>query len=148
MSTTIPILIPRFRGHTILVPEGWPTPRGYSNAILASGRMLVLSGQVGWDETGTFARGLTGQIKQALRNIAHLLAEAHSGPESLVRLTWYVTDMHEYSANLREIGAAYRSVMGYFYPAMTLVQVAALAEPEARVEIEATAVLPGVNSGD
>jgi enamine deaminase RidA (YjgF/YER057c/UK114 family) len=141
--TDVPILIPRFQGHKILIPQGWPKPSGYSNAILASGRILVLSGQIGWDEAGVLAAGVTAQIKQALVNVARLLAEADSGPESLVRLAWYVTDMEEYARNLGEIGAAYRSVMGHFYPAMTLVQVSRLVEPEARVEIEATAVLPG-----
>ncbi|MGH8138332.1 MAG: RidA family protein [Steroidobacteraceae bacterium] len=141
--TQTPLLIPRFHGHEILVPEGWPKPKGYANAILASGRLLVLGGQIGWDESGALATGMTAQIKQALLNIARLLAEADSGPEALVRLTWYVTDIEEYSRNLKEIGAAYRSVLGYFYPAMTLVQITRLGDPTALVEIEATAVIPG-----
>lgn len=140
--TNAPVLIPRFHGHKILIPQGWPKPSGYSNAIVASGRILVLSGQIGWGETGVIAAGITAQVKQALLNIARLLAEADSGPEALVRLSWYVTDMDEYASHLPEIGAAYRSVMGFFYPAMTLVQVSRLVEPEARVELEGTAVLP------
>jgi enamine deaminase RidA (YjgF/YER057c/UK114 family) len=140
--TDTPPLIPRFQGHEILVPDGWPRPEGCANGILASGRLLVLGGQIGWDERGTLAAGMTAQIKQTLLNIARLLAEADSGPEALVRLTWYVTDIEEYSRNLREIGAAYRSVLGYFYPAMTLVQITRLVDPRALVEIEATAVIP------
>lgn len=140
--SSIPVLIPRFQGHKLLLPQGWPKPSGYSNAIVASGRILVLSGQIGWDAAGVVAVGMTAQVKQSLLNIAQLLAAADSGPEALVRLTWYVTDMDEYASSLQDIGAAYRSVMGYFYPAMTLVQVSRLAEPQARVEIEGTAVLP------
>lgn len=140
--TDTPLLIPRFQGHEILVPEGWPKPEGYANGILASGRLLVSGAQLGWDERGTLAAGMTAQIKQALLNVARLLAEADSGPEALVRLTWYVTDIEEYARNLKEIGAAYRSVLGYFYPAMTLVQITRLMDPQALVAIEATAVIP------
>jgi enamine deaminase RidA (YjgF/YER057c/UK114 family) len=141
--TNVPVLIPRFQGHKILIPDGWPKPSGYSNAIVASGRILVLSGQIGWNEAGVIAAGITAQVKQALLNIARLLAEADSGPEALVRLSWYVRDLDEYTTHLRDIGAAYRSVMGHFYPAMTLVQVGRLVEPDARVEIDGMAVLPG-----
>jgi enamine deaminase RidA (YjgF/YER057c/UK114 family) len=140
--SSLPVLIPRFQGHKLLLPQGWPKPSGYSNAILARGRLLVLSGQLGLDGAGVLAVGMTAQVKQALLNIAELLAAADSGPEALVRLTWYVTDIDEYAGSLQDIGAAYLSIMGYFYPAMTLVQVSRLVEPQARVEIEGTAVLP------
>jgi enamine deaminase RidA (YjgF/YER057c/UK114 family) len=126
-----------------LQPPGWPEPRGYANGMLAEGRLVFVGGQIGWDETGAFgATDLAGQVRQALRNVLAVLAEAGGGPEHVARLTWYVTDRDEYLAAQREIGAAYREVMGRHFPAMAVVQVVALVEAAAKVEIEATAVLP------
>lgn len=128
--------------HTILLPEGWPKPRGYANGVLAEGRQVYVGGQIGWNIQGEFEDDFVAQVRQALENIAAVLAEAGAGPEHVTRLTWYVTDMDAYTANLKPIGQAYRAVMGANYPAMTLVQVVRLVEPAAKVEIEATAVLP------
>jgi enamine deaminase RidA (YjgF/YER057c/UK114 family) len=126
-----------------LQPPGWPRPRGYSNGIVAEGRMVFLAGIVGWNEREEFeASDFVGQARQALRNIVTLLAEAGAQPEHLVRLTWYVGDAAEYRRSLRDLGAAYREVMGRSFPPMTAVQVAGFVEPGARLEIEATAVLP------
>ncbi|MBP0445632.1 RidA family protein [Roseomonas sp. SSH11] len=127
---------------TTLHPPGWPAPRGYSNGMMGQGRIVLVGGQVGWDEAGRFAQGFVAQTEQALRNILAVLKEAGAGPEHIGRLTWYVVDMDEYRACLPELGRAYRSVMGRNFPAMALVCVVALAEPEARLEIEATAILP------
>ncbi|MGZ5925332.1 MAG: RidA family protein [Rhizomicrobium sp.] len=126
----------------ILQPQGWPRPRGYVNGIVAKGTAIYLSGQIGWNEKGVFPTDFVGQVRQALENITHLLAEAGATPQSVVRLVWFVTDMAAYSGNLKEIGKAYRATFGDFYPTMTMVQVVRLVEPEAMVEIEATAVLP------
>jgi len=128
----------------ILQPPGWERPSGYSNGVLATGRQVFIAGQIGWDpRTGRFASdGLAGQAGQALRNVVAVLACAGAGPEHVVRLTWYLTSRAEYLAELTEIGAAYRDVMGRHFPAMTAVEVAALVEERAKVEIEATAVLP------
>ena len=126
---------------TPLNPKGWPAPRGYANGIAGEGRLVILGGQIGWDAQGRFADGFVPQVRQALANIAAVLAEAGGRPEHIARLTWYVTDIAEYRASLAELGPAYRAVMGRHFPAMTLVQVVALVEPEARVEIEATAIL-------
>lgn len=127
----------------ILQPQGWPRPKGYSNGVAAQGRQIFVAGQVGWDAEGRFvSTQLAGQVKQALLNILAVLAEADAKPEHIVRLTWYVTSRDEYHAQLREIGAAYREVMGKHFPVMSVVQVVALMEAEAQVEIEATAVLP------
>jgi enamine deaminase RidA (YjgF/YER057c/UK114 family) len=127
----------------ILQPQGWPRPKGYSNGVAAQGRQIFVAGQVGWDPEGRFvSTQLAGQVKQALLNILAVLAEADGRPEHIVRLTWYVTSRDEYHAQLREIGAAYREVMGKHFPVMSVVQVVALMEAEAKVEIEATAVLP------
>jgi enamine deaminase RidA (YjgF/YER057c/UK114 family) len=128
-----------------LQPPGWPRPSGYANGIEASGRLVFVAGQIGWDaSTGGFpAAGLAGQVRQTLANVLAVLAEAGAGPEHVVRLTWYVTGRDEYLAELKEIGAAYREVMGRHFPAMAVVAVAALVEAEAKVEIEATAVVPG-----
>ncbi|MDO9711889.1 RidA family protein [Paracraurococcus lichenis] len=125
-----------------LQPPGWPAPKGYANGMLGEGRTVLVGGQVGWDAEGRFAQGFVAQAEQALRNILAVLAEAGGRAEHIGRLTWYVTDIAEYRGSLAALGSAYRSVMGRHYPAMTLVQVSALAEPEARVEIEATAILP------
>jgi enamine deaminase RidA (YjgF/YER057c/UK114 family) len=124
-----------------LQPPGWPIPRGYANGIVASGQVIVTGGVVGWDEHGVFADGFVGQVHQVLCNIHAILAEAKAGPEHLVRLTWYVTDMAAYRSSLPEIGAAYREIFGRNFPAMALVQVVSLVEPAAMVEIEATAVI-------
>jgi enamine deaminase RidA (YjgF/YER057c/UK114 family) len=124
-------------------PEGWARPSGYANGIAARGRVVAIAGQVGWNpatcafETDDFA----AQVRQALANIQAVLRAAGGGAHDLVRLTWYVTDKAEYLAARREIGHAYRELFGAYYPAMTLVQVAALLEERARVEIEATAVI-------
>ncbi len=127
---------------TILQPAGWPAPRGYSNGIAGTGRLVVIGGMVGWDAAGHFPDGLVAQAAQAMRNILAVLHEAGGRPEHIARLTWYVVDIAEYRASLPALGAAYREVLGRWYPAMTLVQVGALVEPAARVEIEATAILP------
>jgi enamine deaminase RidA (YjgF/YER057c/UK114 family) len=127
----------------ILQPQGWPRPKGYSNGMMAQGRQVFVAGQVGWDAEGRFASPtLAGQVKQALENIRAVLAEANGKPEHIVRLTWYVTSRDEYHAELHEIGAAYRAVMGKHFPTMSVVQVVALMEKDAKVEIEATAVVP------
>ena len=126
-----------------LQPAGWPRPKGYSNGIVAQGRQVFIAGQIGWDAEGRFAGGgLAGQVRQALLNILAVLEEANGKPEHIVRLTWFVTSRDEYLAELQEIGAAYRSVMGKHFPSMSVVQVVALMEVEAKVEIEATAVVP------
>ena len=125
-----------------LQPPGWPEPRGYANGMLAEGRLIFVGGQIGWNETGAFPHAdMAGQVGQALRNIVAVLAEADARPEHIARLTWYVTDREDYLAHQREIGVAYRDVMGRHFPAMAVVQVVALMEAQARVEIEATAVL-------
>lgn len=124
-------------------PAGWPRPSGYANGIVAEGRFLAISGQIGWDERGELVReDFLAQAQQALRNVLAVLSAAGGEPEHLVRLTWYITDKNEYRANLRGLGDAYREIVGPHYPAMALVQVAALLEEGAKVEIEATAVLP------
>jgi enamine deaminase RidA (YjgF/YER057c/UK114 family) len=126
----------------VLQPSSWPRPRGYANGIVAEGKTIFLAGQVGWDTQGHFADGLAGQVDQALTNIVTLLAEAGAQPRHLVRLTWYLTDLHAYRENQTAIGAAYRRIIGKHFPAMSAIGVAQLVEPAALVEIEATAVLP------
>lgn len=127
----------------ILQPPHWTRPKGYSNGILAEGRQVFLAGQIGWDQHGRFpSERLADQVRQALSNIVAVLAEAGGQPEHIVRLTWFVTSRDEYLAELAAIGAAYRTVMGKHFPAMSVVQVVALVEGQAKVEIEATAVLP------
>jgi enamine deaminase RidA (YjgF/YER057c/UK114 family) len=127
----------------ILQPPGWTRPRGYSNGVAASGRLVFISGQIGWDGQCQFqAQGFVDQARQALANVLLVLAEAGGRPEHITRLTWYVVDKAEYSASYRELGQIYRDLMGQHYPAMTAVQVVALMEDRARVEIEATAVIP------
>jgi len=130
------------RGLVTLQPEGWPAPKGYANGMMGRGRVVFVGGQIGWDSEGRFADGMVGQIAQALRNILAVLAEAGAGPQHIARLTWYVTDMEAYRANLKPLGRAYREVMGAHYPAMAVMRVVELVEREALVEIEATAVLP------
>ncbi len=128
---------------TILQPEGWPRPKGFSCGVSGAGAVVFVSGQIGWDEDGRFtATDIAGQVRRALRNIVTILAEAGARPEHVARLVWYVTDKHEYLAAQREIGEAYREVMGRHFPAMSVIAVSALLEDEAKVEIEATAVLP------
>jgi enamine deaminase RidA (YjgF/YER057c/UK114 family) len=127
-----------------VLPEGWNRPRGYSNAIAASGEQIFIAGQIGWNEREEIVSDdFAEQAAQALRNVVHVLRAAGASPEHLVRMTWYVTDKREYLEAVRQIGAAYREILGNNYPAMTLVQVAALLEDRAKVEIEATAVIPG-----
>jgi enamine deaminase RidA (YjgF/YER057c/UK114 family) len=127
----------------VLQPQGWARPRGYSNGMAVQGRQIYVAGQVGWDGNGRFASSrLADQVRQALLNIVAILAEAGGAPEHIVRLTWYVTSRDEYYEQLSDIGAGYRAVMGRNFPTMSVVQVVALMEKEARVEIEATAVLP------
>ena len=126
-----------------LQPPGWARPRGYSNGIEARGRLVFVAGQIGWDETGAFpSEDLAGQVRRALSNVVAVLAEAGAGPEHVVRLTWYITDRDEYLASQTAIGAAYREVMGRHFPAMAVVIAAGLVEKQAKVEIEATAVVP------
>ncbi|MFE1597620.1 RidA family protein [Methylobacterium sp. ID0610] len=129
-------------GPARLQPAGWPAPRGYANGMAARGRLVVTGGVVGWDAQERFPEGLVAQVAQALENIRAILAEAGAEPRHLVRLTWYVVDMDEYLGARRDLGGVYRAVFGDHYPAMALVQVVRLVEPAARVEIEATAVLP------
>jgi enamine deaminase RidA (YjgF/YER057c/UK114 family) len=127
----------------LLQPNGWPRPKGYANGVIAEGRVVVLAGMIGWNAQEQFdSDDLVDQVRQALLNIRAVLAEGEAGPEHLVRLTWYVVDMEGYRARAREIGAVYREVMGKVFPAMAAVGVASLVEPRAKVEIEATAVLP------
>ena len=126
-----------------LLPPGWPRPKGYSNGISARGRIIFTAGVVGWDEQERFAApDLAGQFAQVLRNIVAILAEDGAGPEHVVRMTCYVTSRDDYVASLPEIGEAWRATMGKNYPAMAVVEVSGLVEPEARIEIEATAVVP------
>ena len=126
-----------------LQPPDWLRPKGYANGTVAEGRLVFVAGQIGWNaQQQIVSDDLAEQAEQALRNIAAVLAEAGAQPEHVARLTWYVTDRHAYLAAQREIGRAYRAVFGDHYPVMTLVEVVALLEPGAHVEIEATAVLP------
>jgi enamine deaminase RidA (YjgF/YER057c/UK114 family) len=126
-----------------LQPPGWPRPRGYANGIEARGRLVFVAGQIGWDETGEFPDAhLAGQVRRTLENVVAVLAEAGAEPQHVARMTWYVTDRDEYVGALKEIGAAYREVMGRHFPAMAVVAVAGLVEARAKVEIEATAVVP------
>ena len=141
-ARTIPSIPVRAPKHETLQPDGWPEPRGYANGIKARGEFIFVGGMVGWDENEKFPSGFVPQARQALKNIVAVLAEGNARPEHVVRLTWYVLDMDEYLAARRELGAAYRAVLGDNFPAMALVQVGRLFEPEARLEIEATAVLP------
>jgi enamine deaminase RidA (YjgF/YER057c/UK114 family) len=127
----------------ILQPPGWSRPRGYSNGVVASGRLVFISGQIGWDEQCQFqSADFVGQARQALQNVLAILAESGGGPEHVTRLMWYVVDKNEYIASYKALGKVYRELMGDHYPAMTAVQVSALMEDLAKVEIEATAVIP------
>jgi len=126
-----------------LQPPGWARPRGYANGIAAKGRIVFIAGQIGWDEQSRFQTDdLAGQVRQALANVLSVLAEAGGRPEHIARMTWYVTDKRAYLDASRAIGQVYRELMGKHYPTMTAVQVTALIEDRAQVEIEATAVVP------
>jgi enamine deaminase RidA (YjgF/YER057c/UK114 family) len=141
-ASTLAVVKQDDSGLRVLQPSGWPMPKGYANGISAEGRLVVTGGVIGWDASETLAEGFVAQVRQALENIAAILAEGQARPEHLVRLTWYVVDMDEYLGNLRELGKIYREIFGSHYPAMALVQVVRLVEKAARVEIEATAVVP------
>ncbi|MGR3586801.1 MAG: RidA family protein [Pseudooceanicola nanhaiensis] len=127
----------------IIHPEGWKPAKGYANGVVAEGKVLFVGGQIGWNASQVFeAKDFIGQMSQALRNILDVVEAAGGKAEHITRLTWYVTDKKEYLAHQGQVGLAYREVMGYHFPAMTMVVVSALVEDEAKVEIEATAVLP------
>jgi enamine deaminase RidA (YjgF/YER057c/UK114 family) len=126
-----------------ILPEGWPTPRGYANGMVAEGRVLVTGGLVGWNTEGVFAKGFVAQLRQTLINIKAVVEAGGGCVEDIVRMTWYVTDIEAYRASLRDMGPVYREVLGRHFPAMAVVAVAALVEPEAMLEIEATAVIAG-----
>jgi enamine deaminase RidA (YjgF/YER057c/UK114 family) len=129
--------------HMLLQPDGWMPAKGYANGVLAEGRMIFTGGLVGWNAQQVWEHAdMVGQFRQTLLNIVTVLAEAGAEPRHLVRLTWYITDKQEYLANLRGFGAAYREIIGRHFPAMAVVQVVALMEDAARIEIEATAVMP------
>lgn len=125
-----------------LQPPGWPRPKGYANGMVGEGRFVLTGGQIGWDAEGRFAEGLVAQTRQALLNIVAILGEAGAGPQHIARLTWYVTDIEVYRNAGKEMGAAWREVMGRHFPAMAVIGVTALVERAALVEIEATAIIP------
>lgn len=126
-----------------LQPPSWATPKGYANGIVARGSMVFVGGQIGWNADQQFeSDDFIHQTQQALKNVHAVLACAGAGPQHMVRMTWYITDRDEYNARLRELGSAYREVMGKHFPAMTCVEVSRLVEARAKVEIEVTAVLP------
>jgi enamine deaminase RidA (YjgF/YER057c/UK114 family) len=127
----------------VLQPPGWARAKGFANGIAATGKLVFIAGQIGWTGEGKWvARDFAGQFRQALQNILEVLKEAQGRPEHIVRLTWYVIDKQEYLAALKDVGAAYRELMGRHFPTMAVVQVSGLVENEARLEIEATAVIP------
>ena len=127
----------------ILQPPGWARARGFSNGISCSGNLVFIAGQIGWTGQGAWeAKDFAGQFRQSIKNIISVLNEAGGKPEHIVRLTWYVIDKQEYLGALKDVGAAYRELMGRHYPTMAVVQVSGLVEDEARLEIEATAVIP------
>ncbi|MHA6832449.1 RidA family protein [Ralstonia pseudosolanacearum] len=127
----------------VLLPPGWPRPKGYANGVSARGRMIFVAGMIGWDAQGVFhTDDLAGQVRQALQNIVEVLAEGDAEPGHIVRMTWYVTDKQAYVAAYREIGNIFRELIGSFSIAMTAVEVSALVEDRAKVEIEVTAVVP------
>ena len=126
-----------------LQPPGWAKPKGYANGIAASGTLVFTAGQVGWTPEGKWeARNFAGQFKQALQNCIDVVAQAGGSPQHIVRLTWYITSKEEYMASLKDVGVAYRALMGRHFPAMAVVEVSALMEAQAKIEIEATAVIP------
>jgi enamine deaminase RidA (YjgF/YER057c/UK114 family) len=127
----------------ILQPPGWPRPRGYANGVAAEGRLVFVAGQIGWDATQTIVSDdLVDQLRQTLENTLAVLREDGAGPEHVARMTWYITDRREYLARARELGEAYRGLMGRHYPTMAVVEVKALLEDRAKIEIETTAVVP------
>ena len=126
----------------VLLPQGWPRPKGYSNGVEATGRMVFVAGQIGWTPDGAFPDGFAAQFRQTIDNTLAVLAEAGAGPEHVVRMTWYVVDKAEYLGCLRDIGAIWRERIGHHYPAMAVVEVKGLIEDAARIEIETTAVVP------
>jgi len=129
--------------HQILLPPGWPRPHGYSNGVSAEGRLVFVAGQIGWDVDHSFpAESMAGQIEQTLKNTIAVLAEADAGPQHIVRMTWYVTSRSEYLDQIKDIGRIWREVMGKNYPAMAVIEISALIESKAKVEIESTAVVP------
>ena len=129
--------------HTILQPAGWVRPKGYANGVAAEGRLVFVGGQIGWTGQNRFeARDFVGQVRQTLKNVVEVLAEAGAGPEHVVSMTWYLTNKKDYLGNLEGIGKAYRETMGRHFPAMAVVEVTALIEDEAKVEIQAMAVVP------
>jgi enamine deaminase RidA (YjgF/YER057c/UK114 family) len=129
--------------HRALYPAGWKPAKGYANGVVAKGRIVFLGGQIGWTGEQVFeTEDFIGQVRQTLANIVEILREAGGSPEHIVRMTWFITDKAEYHARLDELGQAYRAVMGRHFPTMSVVQVVALMEDAAKVEIEATAVLP------
>lgn len=133
--------------HMFLQPDGWVPAKGYANGVLAEGQIIFTGGLVGWNENQEWVEtDMVGQFRQTLQNIVAVLAKGGARPEHLVRLTWYITDKQEYNANLRAFGAAYREVIGRHFPAMAVVQVVALMEDAARIEIEATAVIPNAEA--
>ena len=127
----------------VLLPQGWPRPKGYANGVMVSGRQIFVAGMIGWDAHGVFHTDeLAGQVRQALQNIVDVLKEGGAKPEHIVRMTWYVKNKKEYVAAYPEIGVAFRELIGSFNAVMTAVEVADLVEDEAKVEIEVTAVIP------
>jgi enamine deaminase RidA (YjgF/YER057c/UK114 family) len=126
-----------------ILPEGWPVPRGYANGMVAQGRVLVTGGLVGWDVDGVFAQGFLPQLRQTLLNVKAVVEAGGGRVADIVRLTWYVTDIDAYRASLKEMGPVYREALGRHFPAMAVVQVVSLVEPQAMIEIEATAVIAG-----
>ena len=129
--------------HTILQPAGWAQPKGYANGVAAEGRLVFLGGQIGWNRQNRFeCEDLVGQVRQTLQNVVEVLAAADAKPEHVVSMTWYLTDKEDYLRNLKDIGRVYRDVMGRHFPAMAVVQVEALVEDQAKVEIQAMAVVP------
>jgi enamine deaminase RidA (YjgF/YER057c/UK114 family) len=128
--------------HTTLLPEGWPRPSGYANGVLTTGsETIYIGGQIGWNEQGVFEQtDFVSQVRQALQNVKAVLNSAAAGPEHMARMTWYITDKAAYMNNIREVGGVYREIMGKHFPAMSVVQVVALIEDQALVEIEVTAV--------
>jgi enamine deaminase RidA (YjgF/YER057c/UK114 family) len=126
----------------VLQPAGWPRPRGYANGIEAEGKLVFVAGQIGWDETGKFqTSSFGGQFRQAILNTLAVLKEASAGPENVTRMTWFITSRDEYTAALGELGAAWKELMGRNYPTMSVIIVSGLVEPEAKIEIETTAVV-------
>ena len=128
--------------HTTLLPDGWPRPKGYANGIMAQGtHHIFCGGQIGWNAEEVFeSQDFSGQLRQALQNVLAILQAAEAGPEHMTRMTWYITDKQAYLGNLREVGAIYREIMGKHYPAMRVVEVTALIEDDALVEVEVTAL--------